>query len=60
MPGTVLDASVDASSLSITVEDPGHAHIDSAGSTVLRDGKYSLGHIYSSVFGSSARLVCVD
>lgn len=51
MPGIVLDASVDASSLSVIVQDPGHAHIDSAGSTVLRDGKYSLGHIYSSVFG---------
>jgi hypothetical protein len=46
-PGGVLAASVDAGSFSVAIEDPGHSHIDAAGSTVLRDGKYALAHLYT-------------
>lgn len=46
-PGSVLEASVDATSLGVSIDDPGHAHIDSTGSTVLRDGKYALAHLYT-------------
>lgn len=46
-PGGVLAASVDAASLSVAIDDPGHAHIDAAGSTVLRDGRYALAHLYT-------------
>lgn len=45
--GATMDASVDASSVSVVLDDPGHAHIDAAGSTVLRDGRYALAHLYS-------------
>tara|TARA_B110000858_G_scaffold15746_1_gene15886 strand:+ start:1295 stop:2185 length:891 start_codon:yes stop_codon:yes gene_type:complete len=46
-PGAVLDASVDADSLSIRVFDPGHSHIDETGFSVRRDGQYSLAHLYT-------------
>ena len=47
VPGAVMDASVDVSSISVRLDDPGHTHIDSTGTTMLRDGKYSLAHLYT-------------
>lgn len=47
IPGTALEASVDAASLSVEVSDPGHSHIDSTGFAVVRDGQYSLAHLYT-------------
>lgn len=47
VPGGVMEASVDASSLSVRIDDPGHSHVDSTGTTMLRDGKYSLAHLYT-------------
>ena len=44
---TQLDASIDASSISASVQDPGHSHIDSGGFSMLRDGEYSLAHLYT-------------
>ena len=46
-PGAVLAASVDVGSFSVAIDDPGHSHVDAAGSTVLRDGKYALAHLYT-------------
>lgn len=46
-PGTTMDASVDASSLSVRVFDPGHSHVDSVAHSVKTDGSYSLAHLYS-------------
>ena len=45
--GTLMDASVDAGSLSVRIFDPGHSHVDSSAFSVLRDGQYSLAHLYS-------------
>jgi hypothetical protein len=46
-PGAMLDASVDAGSLSIRLFDPGHSHIDQTGYSVRNNGEYSLAHLYS-------------
>jgi hypothetical protein len=45
--GATMDASVDAGSLSVRIFDPGHSHVDSSAFSVLRDGQYSLAHLYS-------------
>lgn len=47
VPGATMEASVDASSLSVHISDPGHSHVDSTSYSVLRDGQYSLAHLYS-------------
>lgn len=45
--GATMDASVDAQSLSVRIDDPGHSHVESTAYSVVRDGQYSLAHLYS-------------
>lgn len=47
VPGEAMEASVDASSISVRIDDPGHSHVDSTGFAVKRDGQYSLAHLYT-------------